>query len=77
MNQEAEAAKRQAKQGMEQSKREADQTKQALKRDTNRPQGSQIDVTNVDGPEPNPFHDNITPDQDNRSLDDNEGPLRP
>ncbi|WP_214797377.1 mechanosensitive ion channel [Exiguobacterium sp. s5] len=77
MNQEAEAAKRQAKQGMEQSKREADQTKQELKRETNRPQASQSDVTNVDGPEPNPFHDNITPDQDNRSLDDNEGPRRP
>ncbi|WP_233005143.1 mechanosensitive ion channel [Exiguobacterium aurantiacum] len=77
MNQEAEAAKRQAKQGMEQSKREADQTKQELKRETNRPQASPSDVTNVDGPEPNPFHDNITPDQDNRSLDDNEGPRRP
>ncbi|TCI69632.1 MULTISPECIES: mechanosensitive ion channel [unclassified Exiguobacterium] len=77
MNQEAEAAKRQAKQGMEQSKREADQTKQELKRETNRPQASQSDVTNVDGPEPNPFHENVTPDQDNRSLDDNEGPRRP
>lgn len=73
MNQEAEAAKRQAKQGMDQSKREANQTKQELKRETNRT----TDVTNVDGPEPNPFHENITPDQDNRSLDDNEGPLRP
>jgi len=77
MNQEAEAAKQQAKQGVEQSKREANQTKQELKRETNRPQTPQSDVTNVDGPEPNPFHDNITPDQDNRSLDDNEGPLRP
>lgn len=77
MNQEAEAAKQQAKQGMDQSKREANQTKQELKRETNRPQAPQSDVTNVDGPEPNPFHDNITPDQDNRSLDDNEGPLRP
>ncbi|MFL9651216.1 MULTISPECIES: mechanosensitive ion channel [Exiguobacterium] len=77
MNQEAEAAKQQAKQGVEQSKREANQTKQELKRETNRPQAPQSDVTNVDGPEPNPFHDNITPDQDNRSLDDNEGPLRP
>lgn len=73
MNQEAEAAKQQAKQGMNQSKREANQTKQELKRETKR----STDVTNVDGPEPNPFHENITPDQDNRSLDDNEGPLRP
>lgn len=77
MSQEAEQAKQQAKQGVEQSKREANQTKQDLRRETNRPQAPQSDVTNVDGPEPNPFHDNITPDQDNRSLDDNEGPLRP
>lgn len=77
MNQEAEAAKQQAKQGMEQSKREANQTKQELKREANRSQASQSEVTNVDGPEPNPFHENVTPEPDNRSLDDNEGPRRP
>ncbi|WP_214778568.1 mechanosensitive ion channel [Exiguobacterium sp. s22] len=72
MSREAEAAKQQAKQGMEQSKHEAEQSKHELKRDVQNPK-----VDHVDGPEPNPFHENITPDQDNRSLDDNDGPLRP
>lgn len=72
MNREAEAAKQQAKQGVEQSKHEAEQSKHELKRDVHNPK-----VDHVDGPEPNPFHENITPDQDNRSLDDNDGPLRP
>ncbi|WP_445002241.1 mechanosensitive ion channel [Exiguobacterium alkaliphilum] len=75
MSQEAEAAKREAKQGLDQSKREANQTKQELKREADRT--NMPNQTNVDGPEPNPFHDNITPDENNRSLDDNEGPLRP
>lgn len=75
MSQEAEAAKREAKQGLDQSKREANQTKQELKREADRT--NMANQTNVDGPEPNPFHDNITPDENNRSLDDNEGPLRP
>lgn len=60
MNREAEAAKRQAQQGVEQSKQEAEQKKQDVKR-----QMSESDDSTVDGPEPNPFHDNITPDQDN------------
>ncbi|ACQ70774.1 MULTISPECIES: mechanosensitive ion channel [Exiguobacterium] len=72
MSREAEAAKQQAKQGVEQSKHEAEQSKHELKRDVQNPK-----VDHVDGPEPNPFHENITPDQDNRSLDDNDGPLRP
>ncbi|WP_214734282.1 mechanosensitive ion channel [Exiguobacterium sp. s154] len=72
MSREAEAAKQQAKQGVEQSKHEAEQSKHELKRDVHNPK-----VDHVDGPEPNPFHENITPDQDNRSLDDNDGPLRP
>ncbi|WP_370150016.1 mechanosensitive ion channel [Exiguobacterium profundum] len=72
MSREAEAAKQQAKQGVEQSKHEAEQSKHDLKRDVHNPK-----VDHVDGPEPNPFHENITPDQDNRSLDDNDGPLRP
>lgn len=72
MNKEAEAAKRQAQQGFEQSKREAEQSKQDVKR-----QVSDSDDSSVDGPKSNPFHDNVTPDQDNRSLDDNDGPLRP
>lgn len=75
MSQEAEAVKREAKQGLDQSKREANQTKQELKREADRT--NMPNQTNVDGPEPNPFHDNITPDENNRSLDDNEGPLRP
>ncbi|MCT4784193.1 MULTISPECIES: mechanosensitive ion channel [Exiguobacterium] len=75
MNAEAEAAKREAKQGLDQSKREANQTKQDLKREADRT--NMPNQTNVDGPEPNPFHDNITPDENNRSLDDNDGPLRP
>lgn len=75
MSQEAEAAKREAKQGLDQSKREANQTKQELKREADRT--NMPNQTNVDGPEPNPFHDNITPDENNRSLDDNDGPLRP
>lgn len=72
MSREAEAAKQQAKQGVEQSKHEAEQSKHEMKRDVQDPK-----VDHVDGPEPNPFHENITPDQDNRSLDDNDGPLRP
>lgn len=72
MSREAEAAKQQAKQGVEQSKHEAEQSKHELKRNVQDPK-----VDHVDGPEPNPFHENITPDQDNRSLDDNDGPLRP
>lgn len=72
MSREAEAAKQQAKQGVEQSKQEAEQSKQEMKRDVHDATGD-----HVDGPEPNPFHENITPDQDNRSLDDNDGPLRP
>lgn len=72
MSREAEAAKQQAKQGVEQSKHEAEQSKHESKRDVQNPK-----VDHVDGPEPNPFHENITPDQDNRSLDDNDGPLRP
>ena len=72
MSREAVAAKQQAKQGVEQSKHEAEQSKHELKRDVQNPK-----VDHVDGPEPNPFHENITPDQDNRSLDDNDGPLRP
>ncbi|MDT0192975.1 mechanosensitive ion channel [Exiguobacterium sp. BG5(2022)] len=72
MSREAEAAKQQAKQGVEQSKHEAEQSKHELKRDVQNPK-----VDHIDGPEPNPFHENITPDQDNRSLDDNDGPLRP
>jgi len=70
MSQEAEAAKREAKQGLDQSKREANQTKQELKREADRT--NMPNQTNVDGPEPNPFHDNITPDENNRSLDDND-----
>lgn len=78
MDREAESAKRQAKQGVEQSKREANQTKQELSREAKRSEArNQMNDTTVEGPEPNPFHDNVTPDQDNRSLDDNEGPLRP
>ena len=72
MSREAEAAKQQAKQGVEQSKQEAEQSKNEVKRDVHDSTGN-----HVDGPEPNPFHENITPDQDNRSLDDNDGPLRP
>lgn len=72
MSREAEAAKQQAQQGVKQSKHEAEQSKQEMKRDVHDATGD-----HVDGPEPNPFHDNITPDQDNRSLDDNDGPLRP
>lgn len=72
MSREAEAAKQQAKQGVEQSKQEAEKSKNEVKRDVHDSTGD-----HVDGPEPNPFHENITPDQDNRSLDDNDGPLRP
>lgn len=71
LEREAKDVKHQAEQGVEQSKREANETRQDLSR-TDRRQS----VSDVEGPEPNPFHDNITPDTDRRSDNDADGPTR-
>ena len=71
LKREATDVKHQAEQGVEQSKREANETRQDLSR-TDRRQS----VSDVEGPEPNPFHDNITPDADRRSDNDTDGPTR-
>lgn len=71
LKREATDVKHQAEQGVEQSKREANETRQDLSR-TDRRQS----VSDVEGPEPNPFHDNITPDTDRRSDNDADGPTR-
>lgn len=71
LKREATDVKHQAEQGVEQSKREANETRQDLSR-TDRRQS----VSDVEGPEPNPFHDNITPDADRRSDNDADGPTR-
>lgn len=71
LEREAKDVKHQAEQGVEQSKREANETRQDLSR-TDRRQS----VSDVEGPEANPFHDNITPDADRRSNNDTDGPTR-